>query len=105
MHVNDDALHRSRGVISRAGRSFTAVVLRNDGGPAIWVKENFKGIEPQAISGIEPARNLVGIDLARLHVRYENMPVVIGAIDLGIETDHTRWLAVSFVVKEQKIYA
>jgi hypothetical protein len=104
MRVNYDVLHRGRSVTFGAASGFTAVVLGNDCAPAVWVKENLGGIEPQATSGIKRARHSVGIDLARLHLWYKNMPVVIGAVNGGIETDHTCRVTVILLVEKQEFY-
>src|SRR3974377_330042 len=105
MRINYDALHCSLSVGVRTACGFTTVIPRYDSAPAVWIKENFGRIEPLAISGIERARYSVGIDLTRLHVRYENMPVVVGSLNRVIERNHTCRLAVIFLVKTQEIYA
>src|SRR6516162_3667121 len=105
MRINYDALHCSLSVGDRTACGFTTVIPRCDSAPAVWIKENFGRIEPLAISGIERARYSVGIDLAWLHGRHENMPVVIGSVNRGIERNHSCRLVVIFLVKKQEIYA
>src|SRR5215469_5056554 len=105
MRVNHDALHCSLSIASGTACGFTIVIPWYDRTPAIRIKENLGRIEPQATSGIERARHSVGIDLARLHLWYENMPVVVGSVNREIERNHTCRLAVIFLVKKQEIYA
>ena len=45
----------------------------------------------------------VGIHLARLEVRDEDMPVVIGAVPVRIERDDPRWLRGILVVEQQQL--
>ena len=69
--VDDDALHRCAGVISRTMGSIARVPCRNDNAAPIWIEQYLGGIEAHSIGGIEWSPCAEAIDLAGSHPGHE----------------------------------
>ena len=102
--IGYDAFHGRGGIVAGPRRS-PAVVCRGDRyGETVRVEEHLLGVEPiSTLRGEGPVRP-VGIHLARLKVRHKDMPVVIGAVLLGIERDDPCGLRGILVIEQKQLH-
>ncbi len=101
--IDDHALHRSRGIVAGLAGGGAAVAIRHHDAPAIGVEKDLRGIEAQAVRGLERPVDAIAIDLARPQAGDEHVPVVVGAIGGRVDPDHARWLRVVDAVEEQQL--
>jgi hypothetical protein len=99
--IHHDALHRRRGVVAFLAGSLATVVLRNDNTPAIRIEEDLGGIKSHPVSGIARSFNPVAVDLPRLDTRHEDVPVVVGEVQRGLDANDAGRPGVILPVKEQ----
>src|SRR5258705_2351389 len=86
VRIHDYAFHGGGGiVVSSAGSEVTAVIKRNDYLAPIRVQQHFGRIEAKPPRWVERSMSTISIALSRLQSRYEDMPVVVRAIDRWIE--------------------
>src|SRR4029077_1199556 len=104
MRIDDDALHRRRGVVTSAARRFAAVILWNGDDAPVRIQQHLGGIKPQATRRIEGSLDTVAIELPRLHVRHEKMPIVVGTVSRWVDSNHARRPHVVFPIKEHQLY-
>jgi hypothetical protein len=88
--VHHHALRRCRDVVAFPAGGLTTVVSGDDDTAAVWVKENFGRIKPQPVRRIGRPLNSIAVKLPRSQIRYEHVPVMVGNIGLGIDTDDAR---------------
>jgi hypothetical protein len=102
--IGYDAFHGGGGIVNRP-RSCPAVVFVWDNyGEPVGVEEHLLGVEP--ISALRDKRTVcpVGIHLARLQARYKDMPVLMGAVFIRIESDDPCRPAGILVVEQQQLH-
>src|SRR4030095_14677656 len=67
--INDDTLHRHRGIVTLPSCRFATIILWNHGGASIWVDQDFVRIEAHSISRSHWPLNSIAAEVARLHNR------------------------------------
>jgi hypothetical protein len=87
-------------MVARKLRSVAGVARRNCDGTAVWIEQNFGGVEPQAACQIVGAVYAIPVKLTRSKSRHEGMPVMIGSILYGKDE---RWPDVIIPVEEEQI--
>ena len=85
--IGHDTFHRRRRIVAGPARGFSIVVFGDRDGETIRVEKNLLAIEPKTAFRREWSMGAIAINLARLEVRDKDMPVVIGAVSVGIERD------------------
>ena len=103
--IDDDAPHRSRGVVTGSPRALAAVVPGNNHAPAVGVEQDLGRVEPQTVCGGRRPLDPVAVDLSRPHTGDEYVPVVVGAIRRRIEPDHAERGGVIFALEQQQLDA
>ena len=83
--IHYDALHRRGGIVAFEASSIAAVILGNNYAAPVGVEENLGGIKPHPARGIEWPVDPISVKLPRLHTRHEYVPIMVGAVDHGIE--------------------
>jgi|SRR5678810_990071 hypothetical protein len=78
--IDDDALHRSAGVITLLMRGRAVVARRHDDRTPVRIQEHFAGVEPAALRWIEGAVHAEAVDLTCLQSGDEYVPIVIGTV-------------------------
>src|SRR5262245_20212667 len=103
--IKHDAFHRGWRVVAFPARRLATVILRNENPPAVRVEENLRGIKTHPVRGIIRSLNAIAVDLPRLHARHENVPVVVSAVDRGIDGHDARGPAVIVAIEEDQLHA
>ena len=85
--IGDDTLHGGRGVAARPAGGLAIVGVRDGHGEPIRIEEHLVAIEPQATFRCEWPLGPVGVHLAGLQVRHEDVPVVVAAVPHRVERD------------------
>src|SRR3954468_11867189 len=105
MGIDHQVLHGSGGVVPRTTCRFAVIVFWNEDATAIWVEQNFPGIEAKAVRGVERTLDAIRVYVAGPNVRHESMPVVISTVLIRIEADHPGRTDAVFVVEEQQLHS
>ena len=88
--INDHALERGSGIISRPACRLAAPGGWPRDAFAIGIEQHFAGVEAQAVCRVEQSLGTKCVELARREVLNEYMPVMVGAVGSRIERDHAR---------------
>ena len=99
--VHQHALHRGGRVVAALRGRVTTVGGRHRYAAAVRVEQDLGGVEPHPGTG--GARGPVAVQLARLHGRNEDVPVVVRAVARGIEPDHARRPGIVDAIEEQQL--
>ena len=83
--VRDDALHRGGGIVARLGGSDATVALRDRDGQAIGIQQDLLRIKPEASFRFQRPNRPEAVELARLEIGDEDVPVVVGAVLFRIQ--------------------
>jgi hypothetical protein len=83
--IDNDTLHRRRGVVSLLLGRLTRVISRNGHSSPIWVEQNFRRVESHPFGRIIWPMNSIAIELTCLQLGNEDMPIVISAVSERIQ--------------------
>src|SRR5689334_15952535 len=78
--VHHDALHRRRGIVAFLAGGVTTIPCRHHHPAAIRIEQDFILVEARSLPWIVRAASAISVDLSWLNTRYEDMPIVIGAV-------------------------
>ena len=101
--VYDDAFHGHGAIIAGAHGHLAVVTAGHDRRQRIWVEQDFPAIEAETNGRVMRAIGAVGVNLPRLEAGHEHVPVVEGAVFVGVEAEDTSWVRVIGRVEEQKL--
>ena len=104
-NVGNHALHGGRRIVARGACRAAVISARYRHRAAVRVEEHLRSIEAEAVPGSPGAICAVRVDLPGAQVRDVRMPVVVSAIALRIERDHSRGRRVVRVVEEEELEA
>ena len=102
--IRDHAFHCVRRIVAGFRSGLAAVASRHGDGTPVGIQKDFVGIETRAGCGIRCSLHAIGINLAGLHARHEDMPVVIDA-RRGIDAHAARRAGIINVVEEEQFHA
>ena len=101
----DHALHGPGVVAAGAARGAAAVVARHRDGAAVGVEQQLVAVEAVAAQRVEWAVHAPGVELAHREAGHEDVPVMPGAVAVGVERERARRRARIGVVEEQQLDA
>src|SRR5260370_11977482 len=104
LRIDEDALHRRGGVVTFQAGGLAAVLLWNGDGASVRIQQHLGGIKPHATRRIEGSLDAVAIELPRLHLRHEEMPIMIGPVSRGVDRNHARRPHVVFPIEEHQLH-
>jgi hypothetical protein len=103
--IHDHALHGRRAVVACHTRSIAAVVPRHDDAASVRIEEHLAAVEAQATGRIVRAVHAVCVKLSRLHIRHEDMPVVVRAVGRRIDRNDPSRPYIILSIEEQQLHA
>src|SRR5215472_948729 len=103
--VHHDALHCGRGIVAFLTGGNTTIPFRYHDTATIWIEQQFVVIKARSLPRLVRAVSTIPVDLPRLNTRYEDVPIMVGAVGRRIEDDYTCRLCIVRLVKEQQINA
>ena len=80
-----------------------AVAVGHDNAAAVRIEQDLGGVEAQPARRVGRPGHAITVDLPGPHAGHEDVPVVIGAIGEGVESDHARGLRVVLPVEKQQL--
>src|SRR5262249_53875797 len=83
--IGYDTFHPHRDIVAPARRGPPVVRVRDCYGKSVRVEKHLLGVKPKSAVRIERTMSPVSIHLAQLYVGDEGMPVVIGAMPVGLQ--------------------
>src|SRR5262249_52289840 len=84
--------------------SNTTIPFRHDDPAAIGIEQDLPVIKTHALPWIKRTMGTETIDLSWLNAGKVYMPVMIGAVRLGVESDDVRWLGIIKLIEQQQLY-
>src|SRR5215472_6097407 len=101
VRINHYVLHRAGGVVFPPSNCRVAVVRCRYGyASAVRIEENLRRVEAQSVVRIARTFDTIAVDLAWLHIRHKDMPVMERAVGERVETDYTRRMTIILTVKQ-----
>ena len=101
--INDHALQRRSGIVPWTMCGLPAA----PGGPGnafpIRVEQHLIGVETRSLRQVEGAVDTIGVDLARGDSGHQDMPIIVGPVDLWVEVDDAGWAWRVRVVEQQQL--
>ena len=101
--VRHHALHRGRGSVAFLARRLATVASRHHHASGIRVEQDLGGIESHAVRRILRSRHPIAIYLSRLNAGYEDVPVVVRAVDRGIQANRASWASLINTIEEEEL--
>src|SRR5207247_8146123 len=71
----------------------------------VRIEQHFSAIEPMSVLGLVWAGDAVAVDLSSLDARHEDVPVVIRAVGVRIETNRARRTRILRPIEEEQVHA
>ena len=105
VRVHHHALHRRGGVVTVLGSRSAPVAVRHDHAAPVRVEEHLLGVESQPARRVGRTLHAIAVDLAGAQARHEHVPVVVRAVDGGIDADCPGGPRVVDAVEEQQLHA
>src|SRR5262249_35150098 len=87
MSVHHYALHCGRAIVSRLRCCDASIPFRHNNGPAIGIDQDLRSVKAKSPLRVERTLHTITVDLARLKIGDEDMPVVIGPVLPRVEND------------------
>ena len=72
---------------------------------AVGVEQYFVCIKAQTVARIDRSVGAIGIYLAGLQPRHQDVPVMEGVVGFGVELDDTRGLGIIHIIEQQQLNA
>src|SRR6516162_9875198 len=101
--IGYDAFHGCGDIVAGPRPCPALVCLGHRYGETIGVNEHLLAIKPKTAGGVERSVRPVGIYLPRLEVRDKDMPVVIGAMLIGIKGKDCCRMRIMLVIEQEKL--
>jgi len=101
--IGYDAFHGQAGIVSRPRRSPPVVSFWDCYSEPVRIEEHLLGVETISMLRGEWPMRPVGIYLPRLEAWYKCMPIVMGAVIIRIERDHSRGLGGIPVIEQKQL--
>ena len=99
--IHHDALHGRGRVVAWPAGGCPVIAGRHGHGATVRVQQDLVRIVPQALLRRVGADGPIGVDLARLQVRDERVPVVVGAMLRRRKPDHLGGRGVDTIEQQQ----
>src|SRR5678816_246515 len=103
--IDNHAVYGCGCIVAFLSSRTTSVVSGNDNAAAVGVQQKLLGIESYSLGWIEGSMDAIGIDLPRLSLWNEYVPIVVRSVSDGIDIDDSRRLSVIFPLKKQQLDA
>jgi hypothetical protein len=104
MLIDDNAFHRSSGVLTHSAGCAPTVVVRDGNRFSIGIEKYFARIKTMSLMGGKGPVGTVSVQLARFQVGNENMPVVVGFVSLRIKCDDLGRLGICRIIKKKQLH-
>src|SRR3954466_13469742 len=85
--------------------SVPVVSFGNHDPAPVRIEQNFFGVETQTSGRIKRSMDSIPIEVSRANAGHKHMPIVIGAIGNGIDSDHIGRLRIVLPIEEKNLTA
>ena len=103
--IGDHALHRGRAVVARERSIDAAVAVWHDHSLPVRIQQNFARVESQSPLRFERPTSAIAVELPRLNIGHEDMPVVVCPVAPRVERNHHAGPCIVGAIEEQQLDA